>query len=159
MTSGGARARSGPAPDPNALKHSKPGAEKWTTLPVEGRIGVTPVWPLINPTARETELWTALWRKPQAVMWERNQQELEVALYVRNLAVVEKPDSPINAGTLLRQQGDALGLSIPGMHVNRWVIGQSPAAERRTAAAAAEPARPSSKTRFTVVRNSEASAA
>lgn len=91
-------------------------------LPADGRPGDPPQWPLLGQSDREVELWAALWRKPQALMWERLGQELEVALFVRNLAQVELPGAPINLGTLVRQQQDSLGLTTPGLRANRWRI-------------------------------------
>jgi hypothetical protein len=35
-------------------------------------------------------VWAGEWRRPQAVMWERFGQELEVALYVRCLVRAEQ---------------------------------------------------------------------
>jgi hypothetical protein len=55
-------------------------------------------------------------------MWERNGQELEVALYVRSVRVAEMPSAPANARTLVKQQQEALGLSLPGLARNRWRI-------------------------------------
>src|SRR5690606_13562396 len=130
MPSGGARVRSGPPPDPNALRRDRKSDGEWTILPAEGRAGDPPTWPLRGQSEREAELWALMWSKPQAVMWERLGQEIEVALYVRNLTIVERPGSPVNLGTLLRQQADALGLTVPGMRANRWRIssGQTAAA-------------------------------
>lgn len=122
MTSGGARGISGPAPDPNALRRDRDGGG-WITLPAAGRAEPAPEWPLSRPTARETALWTSEWRRPQAVMWERNGQEVEVAMYVRSLATAEKREATVAARTLVRQQQEALGLSLPGLARNRWKIG------------------------------------
>lgn len=121
MASGGARARSGPAPDPNALRRERDQGE-WTMLPAAGRVAEPPEWPLEGKSDREATLWARLWVKPQALMWERLGQELEVALLVRNLAQVELPGAPVNLGTLVRQQQDSLGLTTPGMRANRWRI-------------------------------------
>lgn len=121
MAKGGARARSGPAPDPNALRRERDAGE-WTILPAEGRQGATPDWPLTEQTDREDDLWIVLWAKPQALMWERYGQEIEVALYVRRLAEAEKGDAGVNLGTLVRQMSDSLGLTTPGMRANRWRI-------------------------------------
>jgi hypothetical protein len=147
----GGHARSGPAPDPTALRRERDAGD-WTTLPVEGRKGETPAWPLLGLSDREAELWEGLWSKPQAVMWESQEQQLEVALFVRNLTLVELPNSPINAGTLLRQQMDSLGLTTPGLRQHRWRIG------RGVQAAAATPAKRapvasgrSARTRFAVI--------
>jgi hypothetical protein len=79
MVSGGARSRSGPAPDPMALRRERDAGE-WKVLPGEGREGAIPEWPLEEQTVREGVLWGRLWRKPQALMWERYGQEYEVAL-------------------------------------------------------------------------------
>jgi hypothetical protein len=55
-------------------------------------------------------------------MWERNRQHHEVALYVRTLVEAERRGSPAALRTLVRQQQEALGLSLPGMLRNRWLI-------------------------------------
>lgn len=130
MASGGARARSGPAPDPNALRRERDAGE-WTTLPAEGREGATPDWPLTEPTEREAGLWERLWRMPQALMWERYGQEIEVALYVRRLSEAEVLESKVNLSTLVRQMADSLGLTTPGLRANRWKIARDEVADRR----------------------------
>lgn len=157
MAKGGARSRSGPAPDPNALRRERDAGE-WTILPAGGREGDAPEWPLSEPAARECELWETLWAKPQALMWERYGQELEVALYVRRLAEAEAPESRVNLSTLVRQMADSLGLTTPGMRANRWRIAPDEVSERRQEKAAA-PAkrRPSTRSRFKVVTDGSAS--
>jgi hypothetical protein len=55
-------------------------------------------------------------------MWEANRQELEVALYVRSLVEAERPLATTASRTLVRQQMDSLGLTLPGLLRNRWVI-------------------------------------
>ena len=128
----GGHARSGPAPDPSALRRDRDQGE-WTVLPIEGRGDEpAPRWPLTEASARETELWTDLWKKPQAVAWQRLGQELEVAMLVRNIAEVEQPGSPVNLGTLVRQQMDSLGLTTPGLRANRWRIARDEVTTRRT---------------------------
>lgn len=121
MPKGGARARSGPAPDPEALRRERDAGE-WTLLPAEGRVGATPEWPLTEQGEREAALWGRLWRMPQALMWERYGQDIEVALYVRRLCEAELPDSSVTLSTLVRQLADSLGLSTPGLRANRWKI-------------------------------------
>ena len=131
---GGARGRSGPAPDPNALRRDRDG-DTWVTLPSDGREGVAPDWPLVNQTDREAELWANEWSRPQAVMWERNGQELEVALYVRTVVAAEAPDATTACRTLVRQQQEALGISLPGLSRNHWRIegaDSSPVARKPT---------------------------
>lgn len=154
MPKGGARAFSGPAPDPQALSRDRPSDRaSWTILPASGREGEVPAWPLSDPSVREIELWRRMWRKPQAIVWERNGQEDEVAMYVRSLTAAELPNAFVAARTLVRQQQEALGLSMPGLLRLRWRI------EDVAPEVAAEPARPSgagsARSRFKVVDGGE----
>jgi len=148
MPKGGARPRSGPAPDPNALRRERDAGE-WTILPAEGREGDAPDWPLTEANDREDLIWSALWTKPQALMWDRYGQEFEVALYVRRLVESEGRGSLVNLGTLVRQMADSLGLTTPGMRANRWRI----AAEEPVAVSkAVEPrSQSSARSRMTVI--------
>jgi hypothetical protein len=143
---GGARSRSGPAPDPNALRRDRDGGD-WVTLPAEGRKGTAPDWPLADESKREVELWRREWKRPQAVMWEQNGQEIEVAMYVRTVMAAEKKDAPANMRTLLKQQQEALGLSLPGLSRNRWKIEHETEAESETR----QPVVSSAKDRFGVI--------
>ncbi|MGW1102721.1 hypothetical protein [Streptomyces sp. NPDC002540] len=131
MPKGGARTRSGPAPDPTALRRERDAGE-WTILPIEGRQGATPEWPLTTQADREADLWDDLWCKPQALMWERYGQHIEVALYVRRLVEAEERGSAAVLTTLVRQMADSLGLTTPGMRGNRWRIDRETAVEERS---------------------------
>lgn len=91
-------------------------------MPASGREGDAPEWPLSDPTDREVEIWEEVWDRPQALMWEANSQELEVAMFVRALKDAEKADAAVSARTLVRQQMDSLGMTVPGMRSNRWQI-------------------------------------
>jgi hypothetical protein len=109
-----------------------------------------PDWPFEEQSVREAVLWERLWRMPQALMWERYGQELEVALYVRRLAEAEKPDSAVVLSTLVRQMADSLGLTTPGLRGNRWRISaEEPVQPRPTGRQRA--ARSSSRSRLKVV--------
>lgn len=125
----GGHANSGPPPDPmsdRSFRRRAAGealAVGWIVLPITGRTEPAPVWPLIEPSARELQLWASLWARPQATEWERLGQHFEVALYVRRLAEVERPDSSAALGSLLIRLGEALGLTIPGLQARRWQIG------------------------------------
>jgi hypothetical protein len=121
MPKGGARTRSGPAPDPAALRRERDAGE-WTVLPAEGREGAIPDWPMAEQSVREGELWGRLWRMPQALMWERYGQHHEVALYARRMCEAELPESSVALSTLVRQLADSLGLTTPGMRANRWRV-------------------------------------
>lgn len=124
MPSGGARSRSGPAPDPYALRRDrKDDAATWITLPSEGRQGDTPDFPG-DPSSDELELWVELWTMPQAVEWERLRLHREVALYCRAYVhAMSGVDVKSSDRTLVRQLGDSLGLNTAGMARNRWKIG------------------------------------
>jgi hypothetical protein len=128
MGSGGARARSGPAPDPEALNRLRNTDAAWHVLPITGRPGPAPEWPLPNPSQRELDLWALLWAKPQATRWEVLGQDHEVALYVRRFVRAEQPDAPVATVVVVRQLGEALGLTIPGLLRNRWQIGSQQSA-------------------------------
>ena len=122
MTSGGARARSGPAPDPGSLSADLSG---WVVLPVTGRVGPPPVWPLTDATERELEHWHRLWVKPQATEWERLDLVVDVGLYVRRLVEVEQPGASSAAANHVIRLSEALGLTTAGMRVNRWYLGKA----------------------------------
>ncbi|MGW5556867.1 hypothetical protein ACWER9_06545 [Micromonospora sp. NPDC003944] len=125
MGSGGARARSGPAPDPEALRRERGTDPGWHVLPATGRPDPPPEWPLPDPADRELQLWKTLWAKPQATRWEVLGQDLEVALYVRRFVAAEQPGASSSAVVVVRQLGEALGLTIPGLLRNRWQIGSA----------------------------------
>ncbi|MFE6851838.1 hypothetical protein ACFVDH_13740 [Streptomyces sp. NPDC057674] len=158
MARGGARAVSGPPPDPRSLRSTK-SMDKggWRTLPAEGRQAAAPEWPLTSPADREADLWEELWAKPQAVAWADMGQELEVALFVRTLAEAERPDARVDVKKMVRSYLDSLGLSVAGMNRNRWKI--APALEEAEpggqAATVEAPRRPSARDRFKVVPSGE----
>ncbi len=137
MTSGGARARSGPAPDRNAVRNGRAGAD-WVRLPASGRKGEPPAWPLPRPTPREKAVWAAEWARPQAIMWEASGQQLEVAIYVRTLREAEKAGATSAMRTLLLRMQEHLGLSQPGLARNRWLIVDDAHVAGDQAAAAAD---------------------
>lgn len=149
MPSGGARARSGPAPDPNALRRDRDKSE-WTHLPASGREGEPPAWPLTRPRTRELALWADEWTRPQALMWEARRQELEVALYVRAVVVAEGPKATSSDRKLILSLMDDLGISGGGLARNRWIIDAAPI-ESSGYAAAGTDGRPSVKERLKVM--------
>ena len=148
MAKGGARTRSGPAPDPNALRRDRKSDGEWLLLPAEGRKGDPPPWPLPDQSDREVDVWANLWRKPQAVAWERFGLVDEVALYCRTRCEAEVSGASTPLRTLARQHADALGLTMPGMGSLRWRIATDETAAKRATKA---PARPSSRSRLKVV--------
>lgn len=148
MPSGGARVVSGPPPDPAALKRNRPSDQAgWTTIPAEGRKGRPPAWPLTDQDPREAVIWRELWKRPQAVMWEKLDQRYEVALFARNLARAEQPMASVELQKVVRQYLDSLGLSVAGMLRNRWRLAE-PAETAGKAPRASAAAPESAKTRL-----------
>lgn len=145
MVSGGARARSGPAPDPSALRRERKDDAAWVTLPAEGFTGDVPAFPLIDESRTESDLWSELWAKPQAVMWDRLGLKYQVAAYARAYVESTLPEASAGLKTaVLRMEGE-LGLSVPGMHSLRWKIAADELGERRESS---EPQRESARDRM-----------
>ena len=175
MVSGGARARSGPAPDPLALRRDRKDDAAWVTLPAEGYSGVVPEFPLSSISVyytgyedkkpvrhfdqeateqkREDELglWEVLWAKPQASMWAKLHLEYEVAAYVRAYIESTGPDSNSGLKTAALRMAAEIGLSLPGMYSLRWKFSEDELGAKRAAA----PSRsgPSAKARLAALSN------
>lgn len=145
MTSGGARARSGPPADPNALRRDRKDDRAWVTLPAEGFQGDAPAWPLGSSAPAELDLWTRLWAKPQAFMWDQLQLEFEVAAYVRAFLESVEPEASAGLKTAVLRMSAELGLSTVGMGQLRWKIAVDEIAERREGG---KPTRQSSRDRL-----------
>lgn len=162
MTSGGSRARSGPAPDPNSYRSMD---REWIDLPAGGFTGVVPEFPLPRAIQFESffengkkvtekddeatadvwdaeqELWAELWRKPQAAAWDSLGLKFQVAAYVRAFLESVKADAVSGLKTAVLRMETELGLSIAGMRSNGWRIADGPVA---APAARAEGARKTS---------------
>lgn len=139
MTSGGARARSGPPADPGSARSERRG-DGWTTLPAR-TLGKAPAWPLGLSSSQEEDLWKALWKKPQATMWKRLGLTWQVAHYCRSFLEATERGAPASLKTSVLRQEDTLGLSTVGLAALRWRISEDAvAAKRRSAAAAARAA-------------------
>lgn len=153
MPSGG-HVNSGPPPDPGALRRDRKDDQAgWTTLPAAGRSGALPEWPLLGLADRELDLWRDMWARPQAVMWERLGQQIEVAMFVRKLGEAELPKASVELQKVVRQYLDSLGLSVQGMLRNRWRIATVTGGQVGDAPAA--PARQSARSRMRVVQPDE----
>jgi hypothetical protein len=145
--------RSGPAPDPNALRRDRPSdGNVWTHLPASGP-EITPVWPLSRPTKRESDLWKREWQRPQAHQWLAGGLATQVAIYVRTLRDAERPHAPVACRTLLARQEDALGISIAGLARLRWVIAEAQSAPAAPIPGHRAPAGPSARDRLRLVRD------
>ena len=130
----GGHARSGPAPDPNALRRDRSNDKDWLTLPAAGFTGLVPDCPLPNVGTSEIALWNKLWKKPQAAMWDHLGLELQVAAYVRAyLRSVAADDAPVGLiAPVLRMEAE-LGLSTVGMNALRWKFSADEVGEKRAA--------------------------
>jgi len=151
MTSGGARPRSGPPPDPDALRRDRD-ASTWQRFPGT-REAPAPAWPLTHATKRELTLWAREWARGEANAWEAYDMAVEVAMFVRNLREVEKPGASATSRNLLLRQMDSLGLTMGGRAKNRWIIAapgraQPTAAELDDAPSPRRPAGPTAKERL-----------
>lgn len=152
MPAGGARSRSGPAPDPMALRRSrKDDAAGWTVLPSEGRVKATPIWPAPTQTDREAELWSEMWAKPQALIWERDGLTHFVAMFVRLLAEAEVEKASAENRKTVRMMFADLYLTSDAMARARIRIAEDETAEKRQSKAEAAAAKPTSRDRFEVV--------
>lgn len=114
----------GPAPNPDARRrNARVGTVK---LPAEGRKGAPPEWPF---GGKAPTMWAALWAKPQAVMWERQQIVHVVARYCLLL-------SDLDQAAEVRQLEDRLGLNPKAMRTLMWEVAADEVAEARASAAA-----------------------
>ena len=151
MARGGARNRSGPAPDPNSGRSERRGF-KLTALPSEGYRGVVPNFPLPDMTDREADVWDALWSTPQACAWSmQSWRWLNVADLVRLQVRGEAHDAPVNIATVVRQLRADLGLTPAGLKENGWAIAVDEVAAKASEKADAAPVRKSSRDRLSVV--------
>lgn len=146
MARGGARNRSGPAPDPTSGRSDRRGFTL-TALPSEGYAGEVPDFPLPDVNDRELVVWGALWSTPQACAWSTQPWRwLNVADLVRLQVRGEAHDAPVNIATVVRQLRADLGLTPAGLKENGWAIATDEVAAKR--AEPATPARASARDRF-----------
>jgi hypothetical protein len=102
-------------------------------LPAGGRRGATPSWPIGDPTEAEAQVWSELWRTPQAAAWETLGWTRAVARYCRVVVAAEAPGAPAMVLSEVRQMEDRLGLSPLAMRRLEWeVAGDEVEAQRAT---------------------------
>ena len=159
MTRGGARNRSGPAPDPNSGKSDRRGLV-FSVLPAAGYDGDAPDFPLMETREseafadREAELWAWVWTTPQAVAWAVEPWRWHtVAMWVRTAVVCESDRATAADKGSLHRFADQIGLTPAGLRENGWAVAVDEVAERaaesRPAKAPAKPA--SARDRMKVV--------
>lgn len=142
-------AGSGPAPNPNSRRQTGNQAHTWLDLPAGGFDGDVPWWPLpamsigdmdlTSLAERETEVWSSIWRTPQAAAWSRNGWSHDVALYVRYFVLGETGN--LDAAKEARMWSDRLGLNPAAMLRNRWRVSVDETQARRDQKAPAKKAR------------------
>ena len=165
MTSGGARARSGPPPDPTSARSDARGI-KFTALPASGYDGPAPAFPLprrvvsrweyeekrkyqvpdVEATEavadREAELWAWLWTTPQACAWAQPSERWRlhiIGMYVRTFVICEGPDATAADKGSLHRFADDIGMTPAGLRVNGWQIAVDKLAEKRADKVAGQP--------------------
>jgi hypothetical protein len=148
MTQGGARARSGPAFDPNSERSERMGR---SLLPLSARgyrrkprafpLSRYVIWDSWHDedgmhkqkdadsteewNRRERELWGELWKLPQAIAWHMPEFAYlfnTVALYCRQFVICESPDAKAADRSTLQRYADTIGLTPQGLKLNGWQI-------------------------------------
>lgn len=118
----------------NRDSHRRPNqAPADRVLPVEGRPGRAPAWPLPGPKLPgEADLWRDVWKLPQAIVWAEVRCERQVARWVRLAVQAEQPGAKAALLNEVRQLEDRLGIGPVAMTRLRWTIGTPPAAGQPT---------------------------
>lgn len=174
MGSGGARNRSGPAPDPRSGRSDRRGLV-FTALPAAGWDGPVPAFPL--PTRlvtrqvsdgpdrwvetdesatrrfaeRELELWEKMWRTPQAAAWAQPSEAWRlhsIAMWVRTAVICEGFEATAADKNSLHRFADQIGLTPAGLRENGWAV----ATDEVAAKAAERPQTPKRARRLTVAQ-------
>lgn len=180
MARGGARNRSGPAPDPTSGRSERRGY-KLTELPAEGYDGPAPDFPLMKRVVyytewvdkkperhvdldateavaeRESELWAWAWSTPQACAWSMPSEMwrlMTIAMWVRTMVICESSEATAADKNSLHRFADQIGMTTAGLAEMGWAVRRDEVGERRADrddAPAAAPARRSSRDRMRVV--------
>ena len=103
-------------------------------LPVGGWDGEPPAWPFEPDDVAELDMWARLWRKPQALMWDRLGLGDQVALYVRRYLEAAQPEASAGLTTAVLRMETELGISVAGMRQNGWDIADPEPVETKPAA-------------------------
>lgn len=122
---------SGPVADPNSLRSAKRGAE-WTRIPRNAREGKeAPIWPpyVSEPTDSELSLWLELWRKPQAILWIRDEVHAQVAMYCRLYISSMRVDGFATEKTAAERMAGSLLLTVPALMAAKVMIVDPESAE------------------------------
>lgn len=133
MGHGGARNRSGPAPDPRSGRSERRGL-RFDALPAvyEGEV---PEFPLPGASGREVEVWESVWRGPQGNAWCQPSERwrwLTIGLYVRVFVACEAFEGLPSGQSMaqLHRLADQVGLTPAGLRENGWVVARDEVGER-----------------------------
>lgn len=119
----------GPAPKRNVRRRNA--RPEWRKLPREGRQGSAPEWPQgYLPSLREQEVWTEVWKLPQAVAWEEDKAHAQVARYVALWLAVMELDGDAKLYPPLQRVEDNLGLSPLALRRLMWEMDEAEEVER-----------------------------
>lgn len=156
MPKGGARNRSGPAPDPKSGRSERRGI-KLAALPAQGYDGDVPEWPLPNRAVyrweyedkrrfqvldedateavrdRELEMWAWAWSTPQAWAWAQPSESWRlhtVAMWVRTYVLCESSEATAADKGSLHRFADQIGMTPAGLKENGWAIAADEVGER-----------------------------
>lgn len=121
MAQGGYRMGAGRRQEQHALDTSRRRRTDTVELPAEGRTDPPPSWPLPRNKKHEA-MWSRLWRKPQALEWERLDLGDQVASYVVAYCDSTAPGAPAALKTAALRMEDGLGISPTGLAALRWRI-------------------------------------
>jgi hypothetical protein len=139
VTSGGARVRSGPPPDPTSRTSERRGYVLTALRPYEGEPPDLREF-LARPTLRDKKRWAQLWATPQASVWaDQPWRWPVVADLVKYLHRADLKDSPTAIATAVRQLRDDLGLSHAGLRAHGWQVADPDTPSEEDAAAPAAP--------------------
>lgn len=155
MPSGGARLGAGRPQDPNAFRTDRrKDLSGLTMLPAEGREGDPPAWPLLSASRpetdeREAEMWSRVWRKPQAIIWERDHLVEVVALFVRQFVEGEASGNSAENRKAIQSYFGALFLTPHSLKSGGYAIADAV----EVAKTPAKRARSTARSRLKVVPN------
>lgn len=138
MASGGARNRSGPAPDPNSARSYNRGM-RLKSLPPEGYDGDVPDFPMPGASQRALDWWDWAWRTPQAAAWVTDQESWRipsVAEWCHIKALLEGADAPAALWAAKFRLEDRAMLSNAGLIEAGYAIAADEVSERRDERAA-----------------------
>ena len=118
MTSGGARNRSGPPPDPDSGRSETRGYSL-EFLPAEGYDGPDPQVPATaSRRPASARSGAQAWRTPQACAWSLPSERWRwrtVATWVRLTVRAEAPDAPVAVHTNVHRYADQIGMTTAGL--------------------------------------------